>query len=43
MKAQLNVQPAYTVSKVVTRLIFLASVAFGCVYVLLEICASLLK
>jgi hypothetical protein len=43
MKASLNVQPAQPISRVITRLALVASVAFGAIYLFLQLCSTLIK
>ncbi len=43
MKAQLNIQPANNVGKVVMRLTLLGGLILGCVYAFLVLCSSAIK
>ena len=43
MKAQLNVQPTYSTSKVVARLMLLGGLFFGAMYLFLQLCSTIIK
>ena len=43
MKAQLNAQPTYSTGKVVARVMLLGTLFFGAMYLLLQVCSTLIK
>lgn len=43
MKASLNVQPAQPISRTMARLALVATVAFGAIFLFLQLCSTIIK